>query len=993
MQAPPTATPVPVTQTDSQTTQLNTMAAALVGGGTGGFGAQSSIDTLMQAGGPQEVQAPPDATQDKISFVLNNMSPTNVPAKSEELRQIIEEAECVPWFAHYLVVKRVSLEPNFHGIYATMVECLAMKPLNNAILQATLSNARVLISSGKIRSSSSERSLLKNLGAWLGLITLARNKPLLLRDLDMKELICDAYERGLLIAVVPFVAKILDAASASRVFMPPNPWVMGIMMVLVELYQVPDLKLNLKFEIEVLAKTLKVELTEVMSSKRLAMRTQDRTQTCDFANRAGALAAGLGGGLTSGFGGGLGSGSMMGVGGGTFAAGGAGGMGIPGCGACDASAPPFGAQMSAGQLGSFGQAPPPPPPPPGSQGAAMQQLLAQQQQQQQQVAAAAQAAQQAQAAQAAAQQLGSLTGAAAAAGDDQTVIPNLATYVHINGGLQLFAAQPQLKRVVPVAIDRAIRDIITPVVERSVTISCVTTRELMLKDFAMEPDETRMRKAAQLMVQNLAGSLALVTCKEPLRVACGNHLRSLLQQAGADAQLMEQVVQVCAADNLDLGCTLIEKAATEKAVRDVEEALAPAFAIRRKHREQTGLPYYDMSIFTNGRYPASLPEALRPKPGGLLPAQRRVYEDFGRIPRTAAAMGIVPGQTPGATGVAGAAGVAGQPATGAANPLFAQQAGAGGAYGAAGTQAAQALLGQTGASPARVGGIPGCGSADGLAGMAAAMGGAQLPSGFGGGSTGQLPGVGAAAGAVSGDGAQLSTAQVIDKASITVAKLDMLVQQLAAQGVTSIATLAADDNLHGLLAQISAVVASSVSRDETALALVNKIFKRAFEQNSSANGAAARLHTQVNVQLICRIHAVCPKVARFVTEMTLYSDAERKLNREIMFPLIQAGMVQPAEFTAHLAKHLDGGRNGAAVAFSMALVRTLVLDERAVAADACGDLLSALSQLAKHPSPPEGLLRLLDDARMSLNAPGAAAAVGGGARRRRRRSRTRRWRG
>ena len=207
------------------------------------------------------------------------------------------------------------------------------------------------------------------------------------------------------------------------------------------------------------------------------------------------------------------------------------------------------------------------------------------------------------------------------AGQEQTVIPNLASYVVINSGLTLFTQQPQLKRIVPIAIDRAIREIISPVVERSVTISCVTTRELMLKDFAMEPDEQRMRKSAQLMVQNLAGSLALVTCKEPLRVACGNHLRSLLQQAGADAQLLEQVVQVCAADNLDLGCTLIEKAATEKAVRDVEEALAPAFAIRRKHREQTGLPYYDMSIFTNGRYPASLPEALRPKPGGLLPAQ------------------------------------------------------------------------------------------------------------------------------------------------------------------------------------------------------------------------------------------------------------------------------------------------------------------------------------------------------------------------------------
>ena len=37
-------------------------------------------------------------------------------------------------------------------------------------------------------------------------------------------------------------------------------------------------------------------------------------------------------------------------------------------------------------------------------------------------------------------------------------------------------------------------------------------------------------------------------------------------------------------------------------MRDIEEALAPAFAIRRKHREQTGLPYYDMSIFTSGRW-------------------------------------------------------------------------------------------------------------------------------------------------------------------------------------------------------------------------------------------------------------------------------------------------------------------------------------------------------------------------------------------------------
>ena len=182
----------------------------------------------------------PDAAQDKVGFLLNNMSLTNVAAKSEQLAELLaQHAGSVPWFANYLVVRRVALEPNFHQLYAALLDALSMKMLYRAILSSTLQNARVLLSSGKIRSSSSQRSLLKNLGAWLGQITIARNRALLMRDLDMKELICDAFERGLLIAVVPFVAKVLDSCAHSRVFMPPNPWVMGLMSLLHELYQVP----------------------------------------------------------------------------------------------------------------------------------------------------------------------------------------------------------------------------------------------------------------------------------------------------------------------------------------------------------------------------------------------------------------------------------------------------------------------------------------------------------------------------------------------------------------------------------------------------------------------------------------------------------------------------------------------------------------------------------------------------------------------------------
>jgi CCR4-NOT transcription complex subunit 1 len=251
----------------------------------------------------------------------------------------------------------------------------------------------------------------------------------------------------------------------------------------------------------------------------------------------------------------------------------------------------------------------------------------------------------------------------ASAGQEQqdTVIPNLAAYVTVNPSLQQLLqgtglgalTTASLKRWVPIAVDRAIREIIQPVVERSVTIACITTKEIVTKDFAMESDEAKMRKAGQLMVANLAGSLALVTCREPLRASVSTHLRQLLtsnlgrtDKLGEQEQnVIEQCVQICATDNIELGCMLIEKAATEKAVRDVDEALSAAMNTRRKHREQTGQPFYDMSIFSNGnqRYPNALPDQLRPKPGGLRPEHFQLYDSFQRMARQSQGLGPTSG--------------------------------------------------------------------------------------------------------------------------------------------------------------------------------------------------------------------------------------------------------------------------------------------------------------------------------------------------------------
>src|SRR5690349_2723130 len=70
-------------------------------------------------------------------------------------------------------------------------------------------------------------------------------------------------------------------------------------------------------------------------------------------------------------------------------------------------------------------------------------------------------------------------------------------------------------------------------------------------------------------------------------------------------------------ENLDLAGAFIEKAAMEKSISDVSEALSAALALRKKHRERSTQPFVDPA-FTNGApFFATAQEDLRPHPGGL----------------------------------------------------------------------------------------------------------------------------------------------------------------------------------------------------------------------------------------------------------------------------------------------------------------------------------------------------------------------------------------
>lgn len=89
--------------------------------------------------------------------------------------------------------------------------------------------------------------------------------------------------------------------------------------------------------------------------------------------------------------------------------------------------------------------------------------------------------------------------------------------------------------------------------------------------------------------------------------------------------MVEQVVAVTTADNIELGCAIVEEAVVQRALQKVEEVLQPAFQIRRNARD-AGLPYQDVEHL-NSRWVRILPSPLQPRP--VLPGdQLQVYREF-----------------------------------------------------------------------------------------------------------------------------------------------------------------------------------------------------------------------------------------------------------------------------------------------------------------------------------------------------------------------------
>ncbi|GBE60038.1 CCR4-not transcription, putative [Babesia ovata] len=597
------------------------------------------METLMN-GVTEEftVTAPPGPVVSLIYAAFNNMAADSAAQKAREVNEVISP-ENLSWLLIYIIKTRASKEQNLHEVFVIFIENVKIPKIFDMAIQITYACISACLKNiVEFKEIPSYRTLLRNLGSWIGRITVGRNMPIMSRHLDIKQIVYHAYENGAMIAALPFVCKIMEHIKHSKIFKPPNPWTTAILNFLVEIHRLKALKTSLVFEVEVLFKHLDLGMSAFANKTRLleskvrpenspdfdtsiidkVEKVEPPLQTSETSSRKPKCPPLSSGTHTAAF---------------TKTAQQAMQHALlssmpprqqpPRSGGAHASAPSIVPRTGPAPSADLHLLRSTPLPQHGGvthkdsvrdklsmllskvmrEGpASMRALMPQLDPRRSDVppsyanpppdnsnagvrpgtsVPANMHMQQAQA-----------TPTNNQANNENNVTMQLSNYaerllqklhgaVIISPSIAIFEIQPQLRACVPVAIERAIRRVLPIVSEHSISIARSTTRVLVANDYAGEDDETALRGAIHTMMECFATSLVRATCKEPLRIAFHESLRAALQtyrtQDCNDQVLVEQLVQIISQDNLLPAVGIAEKIVGELALREAD-LLVPEIA-------------------------------------------------------------------------------------------------------------------------------------------------------------------------------------------------------------------------------------------------------------------------------------------------------------------------------------------------------------------------------------------------------------------------------
>ena len=408
---------------------------------------------------PHQLLTAPSEVVGKIKFIFNSMSKTNISEKAKELKAILSSnnEHCLKWFSNYLIVDRVSVENNNHN-YNELINLLDLKEINALLIKDTVNYIKKLLQCEKVRKDDT-KTILKKLGSWLGLTTLSKSKPILFKDLDLKEILFDAYCNGKLQILVFFICKIIETTIKNPVFHPKNPYIYTLLSVLAEISVKPNLKFIVKNEIEGLFKKMDIDLNTYLNRNYL-----DKFYVVE-------------------------------------------------------NSPDF-KQISESHATT------------SSMEVKFPDLYS---------------------------QLYNL--------DTMNILYNSLCSVKKSFNKKDFLT------LIIVSLQSAINEeVLSSVVDRAITISFAASKVIVRKDFYFEKNEQVYKQAFVLSIKALAGSLAMVTCKEPLRTNFIITLKDNFSKNNLDPDAFGELITSISSNNklLDEGCQIIQEFVIKKALEMIE---------------------------------------------------------------------------------------------------------------------------------------------------------------------------------------------------------------------------------------------------------------------------------------------------------------------------------------------------------------------------------------------------------------------------------------
>jgi CCR4-NOT transcription complex subunit 1 len=145
-----------------------------------------------------------------------------------------------------------------------------------------------------------------------------------------------------------------------------------------------------------------------------------------------------------------------------------------------------------------------------------------------------------------------------------------------------------LRQMVTAAIEASLNDVRQAIINRTLKNTLETTKMLVFKDFCIESDENKLITAVQSMITNLTWNLAMITCKEPLRVNILKKLDlSLSIQTNMDENTRKLLCNSLVSSNLEVAVSLLKKKVIEISLKEVEEdrEIQAEIAKRKQARE------------------------------------------------------------------------------------------------------------------------------------------------------------------------------------------------------------------------------------------------------------------------------------------------------------------------------------------------------------------------------------------------------------------------